>query len=170
MSFDIWLFANLCLILFFFFLLCCNFRGINLCTILSQTGKTSKRLLFFSFPALGNIAQTLSPHNSSHLEILVKSLSETVPVHRFQHLVRKRKFEEADEFAKRFHLDRQSVIKAKLIVLLQENQPDLRIDEVTSFLAELQVTSCLYFSGWLSLCSSSLFAVYRMTRLCWIFV
>jgi len=81
------------------------------------------------------------------LEIFVKALSETVPVHRFQHLVRKRKFEEADEFAKRFQLDRQSVLKAKLIVLLQDEHPDQHLQEILGFLAEIQVGGIsLFFS------------------------
>jgi len=94
------------------------------------------------------------------LEIFVKALSETVPVHRFQHLVRKRKFEEADEFAKRFQLDRQSVLKAKLIVLLQDEHPDQHLQEILGFLAEIQVGGIsLFFSVTLSLSDRMVCAV-----------
>jgi len=39
---------------------------------------------------------------------------------RFEHLIRKRKFDEADQFAKRFKLDREQVLKSKVTSLLED--------------------------------------------------
>lgn len=124
-------------------------RRISAFTTLSPSGK-SKRFHYLDFSLFHSTIIILSLFSvSSGLEIMVKSVSESVPVHRFQHLVRKRKFEEADEFAKRFQLDRHSVLKAKLMVLLQEENPDLHLQEITQFLAEIQVH--FFFPFFLSL-------------------
>ncbi|KAJ3287176.1 hypothetical protein HK104_008726 [Borealophlyctis nickersoniae] len=52
--------------------------------------------------------------------IFVRSLSETVPIHRFEQLIRQKRFPEAEIFAREYDLDLQVVAQAKLHSALAE--------------------------------------------------
>ncbi|KAJ3089821.1 Kinetochore-associated protein 1 [Quaeritorhiza haematococci] len=59
-------------------------------------------------------------------KLYLRSLSETVPMKRFQYLIRTRRFEEAEEVAKTWGLERQFVLKAKLTHILSELKEKLQ--------------------------------------------
>jgi hypothetical protein len=104
------------------------------CSLAQATGSEKGATFFIEGLAL--------PENhSSQKTFFLRSISETIPTHRFHELLLRKKYDDALQFARDYGLDEQLVLTSRLAELLRQS---VNMDEMATVIKDLEsITVCL---------------------------